>query len=349
MRRPPQNPLVSLAIPIHNGADTLIQVVESVLAQTHSNLELVISDNASTDSTEEISRDLLRADERIVYQRHPTNIGVVNNFMSAAGAARGTYVRWIGEGDSLEPTYISRTLEAFEEDARRLLVTTQIVYVDTDGVETLVRDFDPSGFSSPDPVERLSEMLRLMTTHFAALDPLYGMLRRDVVLMPRRNILREDEIFAARLALAGPWGHVPEPLARRHRYVRTGPALRRWLGVPPWQGQFRDVRQCGELSHWIAQSPLDSAQRRRAHVELMHMYLRRKRSRMQRGVVKLSDGLGAFARPGRGRRAGQALPGRSMPRPQGFLPPQGEAAVQPGRRGGTCVAAQPLGQGHGHR
>lgn len=291
-----RNPLVSIALPVYNGAETVAPVVDSVLAQTYSNVEVVISDNASTDDTEEICRHYARHDERVLYQRHPTNVGLLNNFISAAETATGTYVRWIGDDDSLEPSYVSRTLDAFAQDDRRVLVTTQIIYADADGRETLDTDYDPSALSSPDPVERFAEMMRLLTSDFAALDPLYGMMRRTVALMPRRSMLREDEIFGARLALAGPWGHVPEPLARRVRAEATPSGLVGLLDVPAWHWHVRAMSQCRELSYWIAQSSLEPAQRRRARVEVGRMYVRRKQDRIQRGLTKARDLFGPSAR-----------------------------------------------------
>ncbi len=297
MNRSPQSTLVSIGLPVHNGADTLTPVIRSVLAQTYPDIQLVISDNASTDGTEEIGRHFAGSDDRVVYQRHPSKVCLLDNFTSAAQKARGTYFRWIGDDDSLEPNYVSRALEVFEEDERRVLVTTQIAYIEADGDEILVTDYDPSRLSSPDPVERFAEMMRLLSSDFAVLDPLYGMIRRELILMPRRNYVREDETFAARLALAGPWGHVPEPLARRHRSGRTGVALPQWLGVPAWQWHVRAVRQCKELSYWVGQSSLDSTQRRRARGQILRMYARRKQHRLQRGFVKLGGVVGWSSQP----------------------------------------------------
>jgi glycosyltransferase involved in cell wall biosynthesis len=287
MSRPTQSPLVSIALPVYNGAETLPPVIESVVSQDYPHFELVISDNASTDGTEEICRHFARADERVVYQRHATNVGLLNNFRSAAETARGSHVRWLGDDDALEPDYLSRVLQVFAEDGRRVLVTTQIVYVDSAGVEILHADYDPAAFASADPIERLAEMLRLLTSGFALLDPLYAMMRRDLALLPRRNILREDETFAARLALAGPWGHVPLPLARRHRSEVSTTALVHLLGVPSWHRHAMDVLQCQDLLEWIAGSSLDTAQYRRARAEVLRMYARRKRNQMRRGVAKL--------------------------------------------------------------
>ena len=293
MSRPRQKPLVTIALPVYNGAETVAQVIESVLAQTHSNVQLVISDNASTDNTPDVCRRFAAQDSRVEYLRHATNVGLLNNFISAATRATGAYLRWIGDDDSLEPDFVSRVLEVFDEDGRVALVTTQIVYVDDEGIETLDTSYDPSAMSSADPVDRLAGMLRLLTSDFATLDPVYGMIRRDLALMPRRNMLREDQVFAARLALAGHWGHVAAPLARRRREEGTASGLADLLGVSAWQRHVRVILQCRELSHWVTQSSLDAEQRRRARAEILRFYVRSKQVRARRGIAKLERIAGA--------------------------------------------------------
>ena len=88
--------LVSVCLPVRNGAERLPVVIGSVLAQTHENLELVVSDNASTDGTENVCRELAASDPRIVYRRHAANVGLLNNFISAMQLSRGGFFRWIG-------------------------------------------------------------------------------------------------------------------------------------------------------------------------------------------------------------------------------------------------------------
>jgi len=283
----PSTSLVTIALPVYNGADTLPGVVASVLAQTHSDLELVISDNASTDGTQEICRQLERDDRRVVYRRHPTNVGLLNNFVSAADHASGSFVRWIGDDDSIEPDYVARVLHVFAEDDRRVVVSTQVVYLDDDGTELLESDYDPGPLSSPDPVERFGAMLRLLTSDFALLDPVYATMRRELATIPRRNMLREDQVFAARLALAGPWGHVAAPLAHRRRHEGTASSLAGLLGVPAWQRHVRVALQCRELSRWVAESSLDPEQRRTARAEILRFYGRGKEIKLRRGVAKL--------------------------------------------------------------
>lgn len=298
-------PPVSIALPVRDGADTLAPVVESVLAQSHADLELVISDNASTDGTEEICRHFARLDERVVYRRHPVDVGLLDNFRSAAQVARGRYLRWIGDDDTLGPDYAAQVLRAFAEDGRRVLVTTQIGYVGADGIETPPAEYDATRLSSGDPVERLAELLLLLTSGFELLDPLYGTMRRELALLPRHIMLREDEVFAARLALAGPWGHVPARLARRRRSEEPAGGLARRLGVPRWHRHAMDVLQCRELLDVIARSALDPEQRRRARAEVVRVYLRRKRNLLRRGAARLERAAGA-ARPRAERPAGDA-------------------------------------------
>jgi glycosyltransferase involved in cell wall biosynthesis len=286
----PQNapsPMVSIALPVYNGAATVGQVVESVLEQTYSNLELVISDNASTDGTQEICRSFANQDRRVVYQRHASNIGLLNNFASAARKASGTYLRWIGDADSIEPHYVSRVLELFAAEQRFVLVTTQVVYTDDEGGATLCTDYAPGPLASQDPLERFREILRLLTSGYALVDPIYSMMRRELAVLPRRNMLREDETFAARLALAGRWGHVPLPVARRHRSEAPAAALVELLGVPRWHSRVMDLLQCRELFDWIERSALDPEQRRAARTEVLRMYARRKTATVRRGTAKL--------------------------------------------------------------
>lgn len=287
MKRRADGPAMTIALPVRNGAGTVAGVIESVLAQTRADLELVISDNASTDATQEICRAYASADPRVVYQRHPSNVGLLTNFASAAARASGTYVRWIGDDDLLEPGYVGSVLDVFAEDERRVLVSTQIVYRDDRGVETLDSTYQPAAMASPDPVERFSELLRVATSGFARLDPLYGAMRRELATLPRKNMCREDQVFAARLALAGPWGHVAAPLAHRCRQDGPASAVAELLGVPAWQSHVRVVLQCRALSRCVAAAGLDRGQRARARAAIVVFYARDKQHTARRAAARI--------------------------------------------------------------
>jgi glycosyltransferase involved in cell wall biosynthesis len=264
--------LVSIGLPVRNGEARLKAVIGSVLAQDHPDLELVISDNASTDGTEELCRELARTDSRIRYHRQSANIGLLNNFITAIRLGRGEYFRWIGDSDSLEPHYVSRCLESFAEDPRRILVTTQVAYVDPTGLKTA--EYRGTALSSPDPVIRFREILRVLNTSYLTIDPLYGLMRREpVAAMPRVNMICEDQVLAARLALAGPWGHVSEVLARRVRDDREprGQVARK-LSVPRWQTRTAHALFFRYALRYLQASELDAVQRRQAKAALARFY-----------------------------------------------------------------------------
>jgi glycosyltransferase involved in cell wall biosynthesis len=267
--------LISVGLPVYNSAARLPEVVGSVLAQDHAELELVICDNASTDDTEDVCRELAAKDHRISYHRQAENVGILNNFRTAMRVATGTYFRWIGDDDRLEPACLSTLWRPFETDPRLILVTGQIAYETTAGALQTAA-YEGSGLGSDDPVDRFVEMLRLLNESHLQIDPLYGLMRRDVVAaLPRRNMLREDEVFATKLALAGPWAHVNQVLAYRSRSNQRIGNIARRLGVPAWQSHFANTLECQEMLRWLRSAGLTGDQRVRARAAVYRMYLRR--------------------------------------------------------------------------
>jgi glycosyltransferase involved in cell wall biosynthesis len=288
---PSSNPLVSVGLPVRNGAARIEEVVRRVLSQDHQNLELVISDNASSDETEKVCRGLASADPRIVYHRQAENVGLLNNFIATMRMATGEYFRWVGDDDYLAPNSLSRCLATFARDDRLILVTAQVAFVGEGGtVQTAA--YDGTGLASDDPVERFAEMLRLLNESYLVLDPIGALMRRKVIVpIPRRNMLREDQIFASQMALAGPWGHVPDVLTRRVWRDERRPGLARRLGVPVWQAHFATLLQCRELLRHVATADLDGQQKRRARAAVARLYLGRHRNtlaRRGRRVVRLA-------------------------------------------------------------
>ncbi|HEV2779870.1 MAG TPA: glycosyltransferase family 2 protein [Actinophytocola sp.] len=291
----PTKELVSICLPVRNGADRIEEVVWSVLAQDHERIELVISDNASTDGTEEVCRELARSDPRIVYHRHAVNVGLLNNFVGAMRLSKGTFFRWVGDDDWLAPDCVSRGLAAFAEDERRILVTTTVAYTGPDGITRTDDRYDGVRLASADPIVRFTEILRLLNESALLVDPLYGLVRRDpVAAIPRRNMLKEDEVFATKLALAGPWGHVPEVLAHRNTRTERMADIARRLGVPSWQSHLASTLQVREILRWLPHAGLTPDQLRQARTAVAKMYLRRQRrtyAHRSRKLARLAAGL----------------------------------------------------------
>lgn len=267
---------VSVGLPVRNGAKSIDNVIRSVLAQDHERLELVICDNASTDATEDICREYAANDSRVAYIRHSTNIGLLSNFVSAIQYASGEYFRWIGDDDWLDPSYVSKALAVFDRDDRLVLVTTQVRYSRPDGSNVVEEGHIPEGLASADPGARFAQMLRLLNSSPFLVDPLYSLARRRVVAaIPRRNMLREDQVFATKLALAGPWGHVPETLAVRNTRLETRASVARLLDAPAWHAHAANTVQCLEMLRWLSRDDLAGLQRRRARSAVARMYVDR--------------------------------------------------------------------------
>jgi glycosyltransferase involved in cell wall biosynthesis len=267
-------PLVTIALPVLNGADTLGDVARCAFQQDYENIELLITDNASTDGTEEIGRELARTDKRVRYHRQPRNIGLIGNFEWTKRHCRGTYLRWIGDNDEILPSYVSRCLELYAEDPRLVLVTTQLRYIDEHGKTASAR-YHADAMRSDDAVVRLKEVLRLLTSSYLLLDPLYGMARVDAVKsIVHDQMLRGDEVYATKLALAGPWGHVPEILGSRRRPAPQVSHLVTLLEVPWWHSRIRGIIEIRRMLEVVSRSNLSPTDARRAKAAVRSFFLR---------------------------------------------------------------------------
>ena len=99
-------PLVSIGLPVYNGARKVIAAIEGILAQTYRNFELIISDNCSTDETEKICRNFAAKDKRIKYIRQAENIGALKNFKFVLEQAQGQYFFWAACDDWRSPDFV---------------------------------------------------------------------------------------------------------------------------------------------------------------------------------------------------------------------------------------------------
>ena len=101
-----ERPLVSIGLPVFNGAGRIAVTIEGLLAQTHQNFELIISDNCSTDETENICRHFAAQDRRIKYFRQSQNIGATLNFKFVLEQAKGKYFFWAACDDARSPDFV---------------------------------------------------------------------------------------------------------------------------------------------------------------------------------------------------------------------------------------------------
>ncbi len=104
-------PLVSIGMPIYNCQHTLRAAITSVLNQSYSHFELLISDNASQDATASICQEYVRQDSRIQYVRQPQNCGATANFQYVLDHAQGEFFMWAAADDIRSPDFIQHNLD----------------------------------------------------------------------------------------------------------------------------------------------------------------------------------------------------------------------------------------------
>jgi glycosyltransferase involved in cell wall biosynthesis len=224
-------PRVSIGLPVYNGEVYLEDAIRSALAQSFSDLELVICDNASTDRTEEIARDLAAGDRRIRYLRNSRNLGASGNFGLAFYESRGELFKWLAHDDRLEPAYLAATVAALDDAPEVVLCNTTVDCIDERG-EVLARYTSVLGDAGgARPAERFATMV--LRSHTCV--DMFGLVRRSALVgsLLISGFHGADRALLAQLALRGRLLQLPEPLlqVREHgkRYTRqkADPALRR--------------------------------------------------------------------------------------------------------------------------
>src|SRR5437762_14089815 len=152
-------PKVSIGLPVFNGEYFLRAALNSLLDQEFDDFELVISDNASTDSTEAICRDFVAKDRRIQYYRNETNIGASGNYNRVFELARGEFFKWASHDDEIHISLVRRCLETFEHcEANTVLVFSKAEIIDDSG-RALRLSEDTINPTAREPFIRLASLI----------------------------------------------------------------------------------------------------------------------------------------------------------------------------------------------
>lgn len=122
-------PVVSIGMPVYNGEKFIREALDSLLAQTFTDFELIISDNASTDATESICRDYAEEDSRIRYIRQQENLGALPNFQFVLNEAFGEYFMWAACDDKWNMNWITLLCNKLKE-AENCSVFGRLVQID---------------------------------------------------------------------------------------------------------------------------------------------------------------------------------------------------------------------------
>jgi glycosyltransferase involved in cell wall biosynthesis len=201
-------PRLSIGLPVYNGETYLAQALDALLGQSYSDFELIISDNASTDRTEEICRRYLALDGRIRYFRQAVNLGAAVNHNFVAEQARGEFFKWASHDDLYGRQLLQRCIEALDAHPDVVLSHAWEAFVDEEGAVIHPVDYRLAT-DSPRAPDRFRDTLFVQGG-----DDLYGVMRTNIL---RRTPLHgtyhhAEHTLIAELALYGPFWQVPEVL-----------------------------------------------------------------------------------------------------------------------------------------
>ena len=111
-----ENTLISIGLPVYNGADTVERALASLVDQKYSNVQIIISDNASTDNTLEICERFANIDSRITIIKKSSNEGALENFKTVLKAADGEFFMWAAADDCWDENFVVRLLPILQAD-----------------------------------------------------------------------------------------------------------------------------------------------------------------------------------------------------------------------------------------
>jgi glycosyltransferase involved in cell wall biosynthesis len=251
------NPKVTVGLPVYNGERYLAQAIESVLGQTYGDLVLLISDNASTDATQDICTSFAAKDSRVVYHRQPQNIGAGPNHDWVATHATGKYFKWGADDDYILPEFLERCVARLEAEPDAVLCHTR-TRIAREGGDSYATHY--SGLEAARPSDRFGVVI--LKPHWCVEQ--YGVIRTSALLQTelQARYYGKDKAMLAELALLGRFLHVPEPLfVNRDHPGRSMRAVR-----ISNRARFHDPNHAGpKVTQWAQYTDYVRAVRRHVH------------------------------------------------------------------------------------
>lgn len=263
-------PLVSIGLPVFNGEAYLEQALESILTQTWGDFELIISDNASTDRTEEICRVYVQRDPRVRYVRNTENRGAAFNYNQTVALARGQFFKWAAADDWLAPTFLETCLAPLQSDHSIVLVYPHTQIVDENGQPLSLYE-DELNLTESEPAERFCHFLDRFRRKDKC-NAVFGLIRLEQLRKTRLidRFTSSDITLLGELALLGKMVEVPQTLFYRRDHPGSSvralkPSERASWFDPTLRKSRRYVhwRLWGEFIHSLWWLPLPLAVRLR--------------------------------------------------------------------------------------
>jgi glycosyltransferase involved in cell wall biosynthesis len=284
---------VGIGMPVFNGERFIEEAIESLLAQTFEDFELVIVDNHSTDRTFEICQSFASRDSRVRCIRQRQNYGLNHNFNSAFRLTSGKYFKWAAYDDVCAPEFLTRCVEVLDADPSVVLAYPKMPWIDENGTRLEGRPmaFDPAALqmtASNDAAERFSATMH----NFWYTEPLDGLIRSSALAQTHlyHNHFIADHILLSELCLYGRFHRIPEPLMflRRHsKQASRAPSARQRLAVVHPESAYPTLAILAQYPlrlYWhtsaIRRAPLSRSDRIRCYMAVVRWLMRWARIRV---------------------------------------------------------------------
>lgn len=233
-------PRVSIGLPVYNGAEFIAQSLESLLAQTFGDFDLIVSDNGSTDATQRICEQFAAQDERISYVRHEQNRGLVWNWNHVFELSRSQYFKWAACDDLLHPTFLERCIDVLDRNPEVVWCHTRTRHINSLGnllcgnqtpEISYVKQPRPdgsAGISASRDSEVPSKRFKAVLLGSGGCLDSYGVIRSDVLRKTQRYLpyYGSEKVLMAELALRGRYYEVPESLCFARVHEKTAGNMR---------------------------------------------------------------------------------------------------------------------------
>lgn len=214
---PRPTPLLSVGVPVYNGARFLERSLQALMDQDLTDIEVIISDNGSTDATADIARDVVREDPRFRYLRSERNNGVSWNFNRVLSLAQAPFFMWNAADDLVRPGHLSRCRQALIDNPEASIAFSRVVLIDAHDERVGEMDDLDLDFMSLRPSERVELFLQ---RHVYQVIGFGGVFRTPTIqaMGGLPGFYGGDIALGVAMAMRAPWVQVPEQLyiSRRH-------------------------------------------------------------------------------------------------------------------------------------
>lgn len=211
-------PRVSIGLPVFNGENFLERAMDSILAQTFEDMEVILCDNASTDRTQELCQDYASKDSRVEFHASERNRGAAWNFNRAFHLARGEFFKWAAHDDFLDPTFVESCESALTLNPQLILCHSRSHELD-EGGEYRRHLHCPTSIEMETAAERFRGLV--LEHHAAVL--IFGLIRSSALQKTPLigGYVGSDWVLLSELGLMGPLLEIPEVLFWRTEHAQT--------------------------------------------------------------------------------------------------------------------------------